>query len=300
MSDGTEKTVVITGGNDGIGYATSVALARAGFRVVIVTRSRERAEDAVGRIRAETGNSRVEYVLADLSRQASVREAAAELHRRLDRLDVLVNNAGGTFSDFQRTEDGIERTIALNHIAYFLLTGLLLDLLERAPAARIVNVASSSHYQAKDPGFDSYTEDKGHFIMGAYARSKLANVMFTVELAERLKGTGITVNAVHPGTIATRIGSKDAMSAFHAFGWKVWSALTAHSVEEGARTSVYLASSDEVAGKTGGYWTAFSRLLNRRYPAPREEKYNPIAADPALRAKLWARSEELARFTYSY
>lgn len=294
-----EKTALITGGNDGIGYATASALARLGWRVLIVTRNRERAEEAVRRLVAETGNSRVEYVLADLARQSSIREASDEIHRRVDRLDVLINNAGGTFSEFQRTEDGIERTIALNHIAYFLLTGLLLDLLKKAPAARIVNVASVTHRRAKPPDFDAWTTDKGHFITTAYAQSKLANVMFTVELAARLKGTGITVNCLHPGVISTRIGAKEAMSGLHAFAWNLTARVVGATVEQGARTSLYLATSDEIAGHTGGYYTGFSRFLNRPYSTPREEGLHPAAADPALRAKLWTTSESLARFTYS-
>ena len=293
-----DKTVVITGGNDGIGYATSLALARLGWRVVIVTRSRDRAEAAIERLKAESGNPRVEYVLADLSRQVALREASDEIHRRLDRLDVLINNAGGTFSQFETTEDGIERTIALNHIAYFLLTGLLLDLLRKAPAARIINVSSASHLDPRAVDLDSYTKDKGHFVLSAYGQSKLANVLFTVELAERLKGTGITVNAVHPGTINTAIGTKQAMSPFHAFAWKLATRVRSKPLEEGARTSVYLATSDEVHGVTGKYWACMSRIFNLRYPVPRVEKTHRDASDAALRAKLWTLSEQLAHFSY--
>jgi NAD(P)-dependent dehydrogenase (short-subunit alcohol dehydrogenase family) len=293
-----DKNVVITGGNDGIGYATSAALARLGWRVLIVTRNQERAESAVARLKAETGNSRIEYVLADLSRQSSVRAASEELHRRVDRIDVLINNAGGTFSTFEKTEDGIERTIALNHIAYFLLTGLVLDLLKRAPGSRIINVSSASHRDPRAVDLDSYTEDKGHFILSAYGQSKLANVLFTVELAEKMKGTGITVNAVHPGTINTAIGTKDTMSRFHALAWKLSTKVRSKPLEEGARTSVYLATSDDVKGVTGKYWACMSRILNIRYPVPRVEKPHRDVADAALRARFWTLSEKLSHFTY--
>ncbi|MEY4949126.1 MAG: hypothetical protein RL698_1337 [Pseudomonadota bacterium] len=288
---------VVTGGNDGIGYATSRVLARLGWRVILVARDASRAADAVARLAAETGNREIEYVLADLSRQQSIREAADRILGRVDRLDVLINNAAATFSSFDLTEDGIERTIATNHFGYFLLTGMLLDPVRRAPAGRIVNVASNGHRRVA-PDFESFTRDNGYFVLRAYDQSKLANVLFTVELAQRLRGTGVTVNCLHPGRIATRIGTKPSMSRFHALAWRALAAATGRSPEAGARPSVHLATAEEVRDVSGRYFTGFTPTLNLPVARIREERMNPAADDPAVRAELWRISEELSGFTF--
>ncbi len=278
------KTIVITGGNDGIGYETALALARKGANIIIVSRNEQKAKEAVDHIKA-AGNGNAQYVIADLSSQQSIRKAAAEIRNKVEKIDVLINNAGGTFGQFALTEDGYEKTIATNHFAYFLLTGLLLDLIVKSDYARIVNVSSDSHYRGKID-FDSFFKNNGYFVLRAYEQSKLANVLFTVELAERLKKTQVTVNALHPGFVKTRIGAKSEHPV--AFLWNLMTSIGAITVEKGAATSVYLASSPEVKGITGKY---FAKC--------KQKAAKPIANDAALRKKLWEASEKLTGMIYS-
>ena len=275
------KNVIITGGNAGIGLATSIAMAKQGANVYIVSRVKEKAEEAVKEIVAISGNSNVKYFLANLSSQKSIRQLASEIKNEISVIDVLINNAGGTFSDFALSEDGLEMTIATNHFAYFLLTNLLLDLIKKSDAGRIVNVASGSHYQGKID-FESFTQNKSYFVLSAYGQSKLANVLFTNELAERLKGTNVTVNSLHPGFVKTQIGNKNASWYSNIF----WSLITlgAISVEDGAKTSVYLASSSEVKNVTGKY-----------FDKCKEKKPSALALDKELGKALWKKSEELCR-----
>lgn len=279
-------TVVITGGNDGIGLETSRVLARKGARLILVGRNAQRVTQATGYIRQTTGNKQVEYVLADLSRQRDIRQAASEIIKRTNQIDVLINNAGGTFGDFHLSEDGLEMTFATNHLAYFLLTGLLLDPIMRSDYARIINVASDSHFRGRID-FESFRSNRNYFVMKAYAQSKLANVLFTFELADRLKNTHVTVNCLHPGTIQTGIARKAGLKWYIALAWKIFSSFVSVSLEKGAETSVYLATSEEVKGITGKY---FSRC--------RQQQAAPLAYDVALRKKLWQVSEELTGFTY--
>lgn len=273
------KNVLITGGNAGIGLATSIELAKKGAHVYIVSRTKEKAEQGVKEIIAASGNQNVKYFLADLSSQKSIRQLAAEIKKELTLLDVLINNAGGTFTDFTLSEDGLEMTIATNHFAYFLLTNLLLDLIKKSEAGRIINVASGSHYRGKID-FESFTKNKGYFVMKAYGQSKLANVLFTNELAERLQGTNVTVNSLHPGFVKTKIGNKNATWYSGLF----WSLVTlgAISVEDGAKTSVHLASSHEAKNVTGKY-----------FDKCKEKKPAPLALDKNLGKELWKKSEEL-------
>ena len=273
------KNVIITGGNAGIGLATSIAMSKQGANVYIVSRSKEKAEEALKEIIAASGNSNVKYFLANLSSQKSIRQLASEIKNEISVIDVLINNAGGTFSDFALSEDGLEMTIATNHFAYFLLTNLLLDLLKKSDHTRIINVASGSHYRGKID-FESFTKNKGYFIMKAYEQSKLANVLFTNELAERLSGTNVTVNSLHPGFVKTKIGNKNASWYSDLF----WSLITlgAISVEDGAKTSVYLASSSEVKNVTGKY-----------FDKCKEKKPSALALDKELGKDLWKKSEEL-------
>jgi len=280
------KTVVITGGNDGIGFQTALALARMGANILIVSRNEQKAKNAVEGIKTSTGNSNINYVIADLSSQKSIRKAAEEIRKRVEKIDVLINNAGGTFQNFQLTDDGLERTIATNHFAYFLFTGLLLHLVKKSDYARIVNVSSGSHYRGKID-IESFTKKKGYFVMKAYGQSKLANVLFTFELAERLQSTNVTVNCLHPGVVKTRIGEKSG--ALGAIFWNPFVALFGISVAQGAKTSVYLASSSEVKGVTGKY-----------FDNCKPKKPNPLAYDIALRKKLWEVSETLSGFSYSF
>lgn len=287
------RRAVVTGGTDGIGRAAARGLAGLGWQVVLLARDAGRGAEAAGAIARETGNPAVGHVVGDLSRLASVRVAAAEIRRRTPRIDVLVNNAAATFSDFALTEDGIERTAATNHVGPFLLTALLLDAVRAAPAARIVNVASNGHRRT-DLDLGAFTRGDDYFVLRAYDRSKLANVLFTVELAERLAGTTVTANCLHPGRIATRIGEKDGMRGFHRIAWRTISRLTGHGPQAGARPVIHLAASDEVAGANGRYFTGFSALANRPLARVREERMHPCVADAGLRRRLWSLSEDLA------
>lgn len=280
------KTIVITGGNDGIGYQTALELARMGGRIIIVCRNEQKAKDAVKQISAATGNGNPEYVLADLSNQQDIHKAAEVIRGKTDRIDVLINNAGGTFGSFELTANGLEKTIATNHLAYFLLTGLMLDLVKKAGEGRIVNVSSDSHYKGKID-MESFTRNTGYFVLKAYAQSKLANVLFTFELAERLKNSAVTCNCLHPGFVKTRIGGKSGH--FASFLWVFLTGIAGSSWEKGAQTSVYLASSPEVKGVSGKYFTKCK---------PKE----PLAAayDRQLREKLWAASEKHTGFFYRF
>jgi len=274
------RNVIITGGNAGIGLATSIALAKQGANVYIVSRSKDKAEEAVKTIIDESGNKSVKHFVANLSSQKSIRQLASEIKNEISVIDVLINNAGGTFSDFTLSDDGLEMTIATNHFSYFLLTNLMLDRIKKSDYARIVNVASGSHYKGKID-FESFGKKKNYFIMKAYEQSKLANVLFTNELAERLKGTNVTANSLHPGFVKTQIGNKNATWYSDLF-WSIATTLGAISVEDGAKTSVYLASSPEVKNVTGKY-----------FDKCKEKKPSAFALDKELGKQLWKKSEEL-------
>lgn len=293
------KTVLITGATDGIGLATAKELAKRGARIILHGRSRQKAEQAVERIRSETANAHVRYVLADFLSLQSVRNVAQEVLRQTERVDVLINNAGATFSRFELSEDGLEKTIATNHFAPFLLTGLLLEHIRKSEVARIINVASDAHRQFFSRGidFDSFKTGRGYFIMKSYAQSKLANILFTLELAEQLKRTQVTVNAIHPGTVRTDIGTKPAMKRWHAFAWGRLQKPLALSLEQGARTSVYLAESDEVQGVTGKYFRSCNSL-NLPWKKTRIVEPSKRARDAEVRRKLWDLSEAYCGIRY--
>lgn len=256
------KTCLITGGTGGIGLITAEALAGEGARVVLVGRNPAKTAATADSIRQKTGSAAVEYLLGDLSVQADVRRIAEEFRRggehcqAHDRLDILVNNAGAVFMRREMSADGIEMTFALNHLAYFLLTHLLLDLLSAGEQARVINVSSSAHFAGR-MRFDDLGGERLYNGWSAYSQSKLANVMFTYELARRLENGGkagaknITVNALHPGFVATNFGIGNGGLFKHLFRL---SQLAAISPQEGARTSVYLASSADVEGVSGKYF----------------------------------------------
>jgi NAD(P)-dependent dehydrogenase (short-subunit alcohol dehydrogenase family) len=282
VADMTGKTVVITGGNSGIGLETAVALAKAGARTVITARDRARGDAAVADIRARSGHDDVELVVFDLGSIASTRDGAAALLARCARIDVLVNNAGVVLSDRRETVDGLEQTFAVNHLGPFVLTELLLERIKESAPARIVNVASTAHKGArKGLDFSDLQATSAYGGMQVYSKTKLANIYFTTELARRLEGTGVTVNCLHPGTVATGYGRDGDSSGVLAFGLKVIKPFIL-SAEKGARTSIYLASSPEVANVTGKY---FVKCKAR----------NPSAAarDDEAAKKLWALSEEI-------
>ena len=274
------KICVVTGATSGIGLVTAQVLAHQGATLIIVARNAERGAATVSRIRQETGNSAVELLVADLSVQAQVRQLASEIQHRVARLDVLVNNAGAFFARRQLSQDGLEMTFALNHLAYFLLTSLLFDSLKAADSARIVNVSSEAHRRAHLDFSDLQGE---HRYTGwrAYARSKLANILFTYELARRLAGTGIVTNALHPGFVATNFGRNNhgIAAAFIRI-----LQLTAISPEEGAQTIIYLASSPVVKGVTGQYF------IKQQVVRSSQVSYDHAAAE-----RLWQFSTELSR-----
>lgn len=266
------KVAVVTGGNSGIGYETVAALAARGARVAMVARDASRAEAAADRIRACHSDAQVDVLVADLADLTQVRRLAADILSRYDRLDVLINNAGLMFDRSQRTVDGLEATFAINYFAPFLLTNLLLDRIEASTPARIINVASAAHFGGHIPWDDLEGKRRGSGY-GAYSDSKLALVMFTRELARRLVGTGVTVNAVHPGVVATGFAQEpgNLSGLFFKLGKPFL-----RTPAKGARTTIYVATAPE-GGKVSGDYFADERPRNM----------NKLAMNDADCARLW-------------
>ena len=275
-----DKICVVTGATSGIGLVTAQALARQDATLIVIARNAERGAATVSRIQQETGNSAVELMIADLSAQEQVRQLASEIQHRFARLDVLVNNAGAFFARRQLSRDGLEMTFALNHLAYFLLTNLLLNPLKAADSARIVNVSSEAHRRAR-LDFSDLQGQYRYTGWRAYARSKLANILFTYELVRRLEGTSILANALHPGFVATNFGRNNR--SLTAMFFRILQ-LAAISPEEGAQTIIYLASSPEVKGITGEYFVKQKAVRS-----------SPAAYDGAAAERLWQVSAELTR-----
>lgn len=271
------KTILVTGGTNGLGLVTARELARMGAQVTILSRNAEKCASVAAALKAETGNP-VEFIAADLSTLAGIMQAAAAFKQRHTHLHVLVNNAGAVFARRLVTSDGYEMTFALNHLNYFLLTNLLLDVLKASAPARIVCVSSHAHDGATI-NFDNLQGEKHFAAMQAYGQSKLANVLFTYELARRLEGTGVTANALHPGFIATGFARNNG--AFYNFGMKVIG-LFIRKPEQGAQTSIYLACSPEVEGVSGKYFVDCKAVDS-----------SPLSHDQALAEKLWQVSLEL-------
>ena len=271
-------TVLVTGGTGGIGRATALGLANMGANVAITGRDAVRAEEAASEIRTGTG-VQVDIVLADLSAQADVRRLADEALRRLPRIDVLVNNVGGYWNTRHLTVDGLERTFAVNHLAPFLLTNLLLPRLQERTHARVVNVASHAHKQGRIDFGDLQGE---HSYSGAraYNQSKLANVLFTQELARRLRGSTVTVNALHPGVVSTSFGAEDPGRTQRLLVPLLRPLMK--DAARGAATSIYVASASQLRGVTGMYF----RNGKARTPSA-------LGGDPATAARLWEVSADL-------
>jgi len=272
------KVCLITGGTNGIGKSTAHELARMGATIVIVGRNAQKTSQVVEEIRAASGNNTVDSLLADLSSQQEVRRLANEFESKYSRLHVLLNNAGAVFMQRQLSVDGVEMTFALDHLAYFLLTNLLLDKIKASAPARIVNVSSGAHTSGKIE-FDNLQGERD-YSPRAYDNSKLANILFTMELARRLEGTGVTVNALHPGFAATGFGRNNPGSLMKIIRTVV--PLIARSPEKGAETSIYLGSSPEVQSITGKYFVD----CKVSQPAPQ-------ATDSAVAKKLWDISAEM-------
>ena len=273
------RVCMVTGASSGIGRATAEELAALGATVVMVCRNKEKGERALARVRARGGaDGSVELMLADLASLASVRSLADEYAETHDSLHVLVNNAGVAKLRRSVTTDGFESTFQINYLSHFLLTNLLLGLLKKSAPSRIVNVSSVSHFGGRLDLEDLQTKD-GYWVMKAYSRSKLAQVLFTHELARRLQGTGVTANCLHPGAVSTNIWKNYLGPASFLGGI---SRLFLKSPEKGAETSVYLASSPEVEGVSGKY---FDQM--------REKGSSVQSYDGALAKKLWEASAAL-------
>ena len=276
------KVCIVTGANAGIGKVTAIELARQGATVVMICRSQERGEAALADIQAQSGSDQVELLLADLSAQADIHRVADEFKQRYDRLDVLVNNAGGIFMERKTSVDGLELTFALNHMGYFLLTDLLLDMLKASAPARIVSVSSGAH-RFGDLDLDDLQNEKRYKGFRAYGQSKLANILFTKELARQLEGTQVTANVLHPGFVKTQFGQRNSTSGLmRVLIYRVIWPLFAISPEQGAETSIYLANSPEVADVTGEY-----------FEKKKISKVSKQANDMDVARQLWAKSQEL-------
>ena len=244
------KTVVITGGTSGIGEVAAVALAKMGARIVLVARDKSRGDATLARLRDSAPDIAHSVHFADLLRLAEMKRVAAEIADHEPRIDVLINNAGALFAKRRLTEDGLERTFALNHMAYFVMTAGLRERLLASGFARIINTASAAHQDAT-LDFDDLQSAKSFGARKAYGQSKLCNILFTRELARRLQGTGVTANCLHPGFVATRFGDQSG----GLISRLVWLAkFFAISPAEGAETIIYLASSPDVAKATGQYF----------------------------------------------
>lgn len=280
----TGKICLVTGGTSGLGAATALALAQEGATAIIVGRNKRKCERIVDKIKTMTGNSSIDYIVADLSSFKDIHELSGELKSRIPHLDVLINNVGAKFVKRQVTVDGYEMTFALNYLGHFLLTNLLLDLLEKSKSARIITVASSAHGGCSNINFNDLHSKTGYNGKYAYAQSKLANILFTYELSRRLAGTGISVNALHPGGVATNFCKNN--------GWISWAKhVTAHLLArnlvgpvEGAKTIIYLATSPEAEGISGKYFYNMEPVKSSK------TSYNEEAA-----RHLWDVSLELTK-----
>lgn len=271
------KRVLVTGATNGIGKEAALELAKMGAEVVIVGRDEIKTRNVRVELQTLSGNAKMDLLVADLSSMDEVRRIADEFRAKHDRLDVLLNNAGAVFSQFQASADGYEMTFALNHLSYYLLTNLLLDSIKQAAQtqgeARIINVSSSAHRNATLT-LKNLRDESGYSFMNSYGASKLMNVLFTYELARRLADTTVTVNTVHPGLVDTGFG--------HNTG-RLWAALIkaaqklfAISPERGAETLVYLAAAEEISGLSGKYWNE-----------KQQKRSSDISYDRQLQRQLW-------------
>ena len=273
------KVCLVTGATSGIGLAAANALARQGASVVLLSRNTEKCARVAAEMQSATGNQSIGFIAADLSSLAAVRAAAAEFRQRYSRLDLLLNNAGVSPSKRRESVDGFEYTFALNYLGHFLLTNLLLDLLIASAPSRIVSTSSSIYRQAK-LDFDDLQLRRRFSAMRAYANSKLAGLLFTVELARRLADKGVTVNAMAPGLVKTNIGQEEGW--LYAFSKRLADFFGGKTPEQGADTLVWLATAAEVAGMTGQY-----------FEKRRSVSLSRDAADLELAARMWRVSEEL-------
>jgi NAD(P)-dependent dehydrogenase (short-subunit alcohol dehydrogenase family) len=276
----SRKTCIVTGANSGIGKETALGLAQMGAHVVMVCRNAEKGKAALEDVRRESGSSRLDLVIADISSQVSVRALAKQIVEEYSRLDVLINNAGAVSQNRTFSVDGIEMTVAANHLGPTLLTSLLLDLLRDSAPSRIVNVSSAVHARARMDMNDLQFE-RGKYSWGrAYAQSKLLMNAYTFELARRLEGTGVTANCLHPGVVATNLGGPDL-----PLGWKIMFRLLRPlflNAKQGAQTTLYAASAPELASVSGKYF-AKSKIAES----------SAQSRDPKLMAEVWQWTEKM-------
>jgi len=273
------KTVVVTGATSGIGEVAADRLAQKGARIVFVARDKDRGQETLKHLRAIAGHDNHAVHYADLMKLSEQKRVAAEIAASEPQIDVLINNAGALFNSRQVTEDGLEKTFALNHMSYFTVTNVLLDKLKATPGARIVSTASDAHKGAR-LNFDDLQSEKNYSGFGVYGRSKLMNILFTRELAKRLAGTGVTANCLHPGFDGTRYG--DQSGGIMSFAVKIAKNF-ALTPEQGAQTIIYLGSSPDVEGKSGGYY------FKSKLATPTKEAQNDTDAK-----KLWDASAKIA------
>ena len=283
MTEMAGKVVIITGGNTGIGKEAAVGLAGLGARVVVTSRNEERGRSARQEIAERSGNDSVEVMSLDLASFTSIRSFAADVLDRFDHLDVLVNNAGLILYRRSETQEGFEETFGVNHLGPFLLTDLLLERLRASAPARVVVVSSTAHKSARQGlDFDDLQADHKYRWAKAYSKSKLANIYFARELARRLDGTGVTVNALHPGFVRSEFGRGGDLGGIYGWGIKYIASPFAISPAKGARTTIYLASSPDVEGVSGGYF------YKSKPSTP-----STVAQDDDAASRLWEASEKL-------
>jgi len=278
------KIVLITGATSGIGRETALGLARKGATLVLVGRSREKLGRTISEIAAQTGNQQIDSLVCDLTSMESVRKLAGDFKAKYQRLDVLINNAGEIVNERRVTVDGYEYTLALDHLSHFLLTSLLMDIIKKSAPSRIINVSSSAHMFGH-LDFDDLMGEKKYGAMRAYGQAKLANLLFTYELARRLAGTGVTVNALHPGVVKTNFGA--GMKG----RWRIFITLGKPfniSARKGAETSIYLASSPEVARVSGKY-----------FAKKKEKRSSKESYDESVAKRLWSESARLTGAEWS-
>ena len=278
------KTAVVTGATQGIGLAAAEAFARMGARVVITARSAAKGEAARQAIMKAGGHDKVDVVDADFASMASIRAGAAAVRAKVDRIHILLNNVGAVFMERAESQDGLELTFATNHIGYFLWTRELLDLVKAGGPARIVNVSSAAHQAVRGVDFDDLQRRRGYKGFPVYAESKLMNILYTVELARRLEGSGVTANSLHPGVIASGFGTNN--KGLLGFATRHLSPIFLTSPEKGARTSIWACTAPELAGTTGRYFSSC-----------KEATPTKAARDAAAAARLWRVTEEICGIT---
>lgn len=274
------RICMVTGANSGIGKITALELARMGANVVMICRNVEKGEVARKEIVKKTGNRSIELLLADFSSQSAVRKLAHDFKLKNSKLHVLINNIGTIMPIKTFTEDGLETTFAVNHLGCFLLTNLLLDIIKKSAPARIINVSSEAH-KDRVIDFSNLNGERNYNLYKVYAQSKLANILFTYELARRLGDTKVTVNCLHPGMVRTKIWQKSGRSILMKVFMRIFS-LFLKSAQEGTQTSIYLASSPELESITGKYFIDKKMVLS-----------SPVSYDEKLAKQLWEVSEKL-------